>query len=301
MKVDRMIGPSGTAGEVTETCASSKRKIFDDLDVDGSKRKIFDELDIDSFCNEVRQITGRKHYLQELETPVELVTTSNDIIANAATLFSPMSAQEAVEESQVAHLEVLLVDGTNCTWTTVSELEQQQNLDILVTSSSSPSSSLSSSSSSSLSTSSGCAEHHPMETYTTEDFNYQPAVSTNYWESVAPVISLTNLNVQQNKETISNNQQQQQQQPLQQQQQFEDQENGNLSWLLDFKLDSFIEAADDRSATGLNTATKNNYCGEESAGQNRRESTFSRMLKLKKDDKGPLALVLELKSLSSLF
>lgn len=27
----------------------------------------------------------------------------------------------------------------------------------------------------------------------------------------------------------------------------EDQENGNLSWLLDFKLDSLIEAADDRS------------------------------------------------------
>ena len=28
---------------------------------------------------------------------------------------------------------------------------------------------------------------------------------------------------------------------------FEDQENGNLSWLLDFKLDSFIDAPDDRS------------------------------------------------------
>lgn len=254
-----MIGPSsGTAGEVTESCASAKRKIFDDLDVDGFKRKIFDELDIDSFCSEVRQ-TGRKHYLQELETPMELVTTSNDIIANAATLFSPMSAQEAVEESQVAHLEVLLVDGTNCTWTTVSELEQQQNLDILVTSfsSSSPSSSSSSTSSS------GCTEHHSMETYAAEELNYQPAVSTNYWESVAPVISLASLNEQQNKDAISNDQQQQ---PPQQQQQLEDQENGNLSWLLDFKLDSFIEAADDRSATGLNAATKNNYCGEESAG-----------------------------------
>lgn len=187
-----MIGPSsGAAGEVTENqcCASSKRKIFDDLDVDGSKRKVFDELDIDSFCSEVRQ-TGRKHYIQELETPVELVAMSNEIIANAAALFSPLSAQEAVEESQVARLEVLLVDGTNCTWTTMSELEQQQNLDVLVTSSSSSSSSLSSSSS----TSSGCVERHPTETYAIEELNYQPAVSANYWDPIAtPVISLANL------------------------------------------------------------------------------------------------------------
>lgn len=248
-----MIGPSsGTAGEVAESqCCASKRKILDDLDVDVSKRKVFDELDIDSFCDEVRQ-TSRKHYLQELETPVELMTTSNDIIANAAALFSPMSAQEAVEESQVARLEVLLVDGTNCTWTTVSELEEQQNLDVLVTSSSSSSST----------TSSGCVERHPTETYAVEEFNYQPAVSVNYWEPVAaPVISLANLNAQQTKETMSNNQQQQQQ--------FEDQENGNLSWLLNFKLDSFIEAADDRSAVGPTAATKNNYCGERSAERNR--------------------------------
>ncbi|KYQ57002.1 Forkhead transcription factor HCM1 [Trachymyrmex zeteki] len=250
-----MIGPSsGTAGEVTESqcCASAKRKIFDDLEVDGSKRKVFEELDIDSFCNEVRQ-TSRKHYLEELETPVELETTSNDIIANAAAFFSPMSAQEIVEESQVAHLEVLLVDGTNCTWTTMSELEQQQNVDVLVTSSSS-SSSVSSTSSSS--NTSGCAERHPTETYI-EELHYQPAVSMNYWEPVAaPVISLANLNTQQNKGTTSNNQQQQQQQ-----QQFEDQENGNLSWLLDFKLDSFIEAADDRCTMGPTATTKNNYCG----------------------------------------
>lgn len=34
-------------------------------------------------------------------------------------------------------------------------------------------------------------------------------------------------------------------------QNFEDQENGNLSWLLDFKLDSFIEAPEDRSGVLL--------------------------------------------------
>lgn len=248
-----MIGPSSGTGEVTENRASSKRKVFDDLDVDSPKRKIFDELDIDSFCEEIRQ-TNRKRYLQELETPEELVATSNQIISDAAALFSPMSAQEIVEESQVAHLEVLLVDGTNCTWTTMSELEQQQNLDVLVTSSSS----LSLSSSSSSSTTS---ERHPTETYAVEETNYQPAMSMNYWEPVAPTVSPANSNIQQNKGMINNHQQQQQ---------FEDQENGNLSWLLDFKLDSFIEAADDRSTVGP-ILTKDNHCGKKKCkGQNNR-------------------------------
>lgn len=241
--VNRMIGPSsGTAGEVTESRASSKRKVFDDLDIDSPKRKVFDELDIDSFCEEIRQ-SNRKRYLQELETPDELVATSNEVITDATTLFSPMSAQEIIEESQVAHLEVLLVDGTNCTWTTMSELEQQQNLDVLVTSSSS----LSSSSSSTTS------ERHPVETYTIEENNYQSAISMNYWQ---PGVLHTNSNIQQNKGTMNNNQQQQQQ--------FEDQENGNLSWLLDFKLDSFIEAADDKSAVGP-PLIKDNLYGKKSA------------------------------------
>lgn len=241
-----MIGPSsGATGEVTESRASSKRKVFDDLDIDSPKRKIFDELDIDSFCEEIRQ-TNRKRYLQELETPEELAATSSEIIADAAALFSPISAQEIVEESQVAHLEVLLVDGTNCTWTTMSELEQQQNLDVLVTSSSS----LSLSSSSSSSTTS---ERQPTETYAVEETNYQPAMSMNYWEpGVASAASPANSSFQQSKGTMNNNQQQQQ---------FEDQENGNLSWLLDFKLDSFIEAADDRSIAGP-TLMKDSHCGE---------------------------------------
>ncbi|XP_050451801.1 uncharacterized protein LOC126851666 [Cataglyphis hispanica] len=254
-----MIGPSsGAAGEVTESRASSKRKAFDDLDIDNPKRKIFDELDIDSFCEEIRQ-TNRKRYLQELETPEELVATSNEMITEAATLFSPMSAQEIVDESQVAHLEVLLVDGTNCTWTTMSELEQQQNLDVLVTSSSSLSLSSSSSSSSTIS-----ERNHPAETYTVEETNYQPAMSMNYWEqSTAPAVSFANSNIQQNKGTMNNNQQQQQ---------FEDQENGNLSWLLDFKLDSFIEATDDRSIVGP-VSTKDNHCGNKSKPNGRSHSS----------------------------
>lgn len=41
----------------------------------------------------------------------------------------------------------------------------------------------------------------------------------------------------------------------------EDQENGNLSWLLDFKLDSLIEAADDRS-TFLSPKDNNQFSKE---------------------------------------
>lgn len=232
-----MIGPSsGATGEVTENhCRSSKRKVFDDLD-------------IDSFCEEICQ-TSHKRYLQELETPIEFVAT-NDIVANE-NLFSPISTtQETVEEPSVTRLEVLLVEGTNCTWTTVSELEQQQALDF-VTSCSSSSSSWTSS-----------AERHREqgipETYTIEENNYQPAVSVDYWESTAvPIVDVspTNLDVPKNKGTINVN-------DNQQQQQLEDQETGNLSWLLDFKLDSLIEATDDRS-TGP-TMKDSNY-GERSA------------------------------------
>ena len=39
--------------------------------------------------------------------------------------------------------------------------------------------------------------------------------------------------------------------PLPVQPNYEDQENRNLSWLLDFKLDSFIEAPEDKSAAAL--------------------------------------------------
>ena len=46
---------------------------------------------------------------------------------------------------------------------------------------------------------------------------------------------------------------------VQENNQVEDQENGNLSWLLDFKLDSLIEAADDRSTI---LPPKDNQSGE---------------------------------------
>ncbi|XP_076235820.1 uncharacterized protein LOC143180165 [Calliopsis andreniformis] len=211
---DSMIGPSsGTSGVPDHQVSNNESRI--------AKKRIFDNLDIENFCEEV-QNSRKRYQLQDLETSMELIT-SNQIISDAS-LFSPLSAQEAVEECPVTRLEVLLVDGTNCTWTTVSELESQQNA---AENAASPSTS---------SSSSDHRQEQLVQDIQVEEMSYQ--VDSNYWE---PVVTVPSSGLQQNKPGLHQNNQQQQQQ------QYDDQETGNLSWLLDFKLDPFIEAADDRS------------------------------------------------------
>lgn len=153
---------------------------------------------------------------------MELVA-SHQVIGDTTALFSPLSAQEAVEECPVTRLEVLLVDGTNCTWTTVSELESQQHVTEIAASPS---------------TSSSSSEHRQeqlVQDIQVEEMSYQ--VDSSYWE---PVVTVPSSGIQQNKSvSYASNQHQHQhhQQQQQQQQQYDDQETGNLSWLLDFKLD----------------------------------------------------------------
>ncbi|XP_076397179.1 uncharacterized protein LOC100876841 isoform X2 [Megachile rotundata] len=222
-----MIGPSSGTGGVPE------HKVLDNQSRSGKKR-IFEDLDIENFCEEVQN--SRKRYQhQEIDAPMEMVA-SNQGIGDTAALFSPMSSQETVDECPVARLEVLLVDGTNYTWTTVSELESHQNVHEIATS---PSAS---------SASSEHRQEQVIQEVQIEEMSYP--VSSDYWE---PVITVPSLNAQQNKTGGFYHSQQQQQQ-----QQFDDQETGNLSWLLDFKLDPFIEAADDKSTA---TPTRDNYAG----------------------------------------
>ncbi|XP_031830307.2 uncharacterized protein LOC116426018 [Nomia melanderi] len=207
-----MIGPSSGAGGIPDHEASNNQSRM-------AKKRIFDDLDIQSLCEEVQN--GRKRYhLEEIETPMELVT-SNQVIGDTASLFSPLSAQEAVGECPMTRLEVLLVDGTNCTWTTVSELESQQNIvEITESPSSSPS---------------VHKQEQVVQDVQVEETSYQ--VNSSYWE---PMVTMPSSNVQENKlGPPANNHHHQQQ--------FDDQETGNLSWLLDFKLDSLIEAADEKS------------------------------------------------------
>ncbi|XP_068986306.1 uncharacterized protein [Bombus flavifrons] len=208
-----MIGPSSGTGGVPEHELSDNQSRV-------GKKRIFEDLDIESFCEEVQN--GHKRYqYQEIEAPMEVVA-SNQVIGDTAALFSPLSAQEAVDECPVARLEVLLVDGTNCTWTTVSELESQQNI---VDIAASPT------------TSSSSSEHRQeqvIQEIQIEETSYP--IGSDYWE---PVVTVPSPNMQQGKTDACSS--------SHHQQQFDDQETGNLSWLLDFKLDPFIEAADEKS------------------------------------------------------
>ncbi|XP_076630462.1 uncharacterized protein LOC143346339 [Colletes latitarsis] len=219
-----MIGPSSGTGGVPDHELSDNQSR-------AARKRIFDDLDIESFCEEV-QNSRKRYQFQDIETPMELIA-SNQMIGDNAALFSPLSAQEAVEECPVARLEVLLVDGTNCTWTTVSELESQQSIAEIAAS---PSTSTSSS------------EHRReqvLQDVQVEETSYQ--VDSSYWE---PVVTIPSTNFQQNKPAPPSGSQYQQQQ-------FDDQETGNLSWLLDFKLDPFIEAADDRSTVASSKDNQN--------------------------------------------
>lgn len=210
-----MIGPSSGIGDVPEHELSDNQSR-------GGKKRIFEDLDIENFCEEVQN--GHKRYqYQEIEAPMEMVA-SNQVINDTASLFSPLSAQEAVDECSVGRLEVLLVDGTNCTWTTVSELESQSIADITA----SPSTSTSSSEN---------RQEQVIQEVQIEETSYP--IDCDYWE---PVVTVQSSNIQQNKPMPSGSNQQQQ---------FDDQETGNLSWLLDFKLDPFIEAADEKSTVSL--------------------------------------------------
>nr|XP_033337444.1 uncharacterized protein LOC117226821 [Megalopta genalis]XP_033337446.1 uncharacterized protein LOC117226821 [Megalopta genalis] len=211
-----MIGPSsGTGGIPDHEVSNSQLRM--------PKKRIFDDLDIESLCEEV-QNNRKRYHLEEIQTPMELVATNQVIGDNTAALFSPLSAQEAAEECPMARLEVLLVDETNCTWTTISEPESQQNVGENTTPpSSSPS---------------VHKQGQVIQNVQVDKTSYQ--VDSSYWE---PVVTIPSTNLQENKlgPPFSNHHHQQQQQ-------FDDQETGNLSWLLDFKLDSFIEAADERSS-----------------------------------------------------
>ncbi|CAK9818092.1 Forkhead transcription factor HCM1 [Anthophora plagiata] len=210
-----MIGPSSGTGSVPE------HEVSDNQSKPGKKR-IFEDLDIESLCEEVQNSHKRYQY-QDIETPMEVVV-SNQAIDNTAAVFSPLSAQEAVEDCPVARLEVLLVDGTKCTWTTVSELESQQNIAEIAASPATSSSSL------------DHRQEQVIQEVQIEETSYQ--VGSDYWE---PIVTVPSTHIQQNKPDMPSISQQQQQQ-------FDDQETGNLSWLLDFKLDSFIGAADEKSS-----------------------------------------------------
>ena len=159
--------------------------------------------------------------MTELQAPNEGVSS---YLANAN--FSPMSAEEAVDVASVARLEVLVVDGN---WDT-TELENATLTDL---------------SQSHIINSNG----QILTQINGEMMNQNFEGCQNFWESPQTTqLPPTRLSSTRGPSQV----------PRFQENSGEDQENGNLSWLLDFKLDSFIEAAD--KATILNP--KDNQPGE---------------------------------------
>ncbi|KAI4477566.1 hypothetical protein M0804_012683 [Polistes exclamans] len=259
-----MIGPSSNSANV------SNHEIVNGQ-ARSSKRKIFEDLDINSFCKELWQ-NGRKRYLQELETPVELIMSNEIIDENNMFLSTNSTEDNNIDERSVTRLKVLVVDGTNYSWTTVSDLENRRviehgtELTNCTTTVSSPSSSSSSLSSSiSLEGQSSDIIYTDVRTIDDSHNNYQQAIRNGFWEPINDPLAIlppsNKMKSQHSLQSITNNN------DNQQHHQFDDQENGNLSWLLDFKLDPFIEAADDKYNNGNDF--KDNYCGNKNKGNNR--------------------------------
>ncbi|KAI4503034.1 hypothetical protein M0802_002078 [Mischocyttarus mexicanus] len=232
-----------------------------------SKRKIFEDLDINSFCEELWQ-NGRKRYLQELETPVELIM-SNEIKDENNTLLSTNSTEDNnLDERSVTRLKVLVVDGTNYSWTTMSDLENRRVIEYeteLTNCTKTVSSPSSLSSSISLEGHSSDIIYTDVRTIDDSNNNYQEVIRNGFWEPITDPLAVlppsNKIKSQYSQQSITNNN------DNQQYHQFDDQENGNLSWLLDFKLDPFIEAADDKYNNGIDF--KDNYCGNKNKGNNR--------------------------------
>ena len=183
------------------------------------KRKIFDDFHIDNFCHEVCQ-NGKKRYLTELRNPVD--ATAIETLANPSEFSSSMIQEVANGDGPVTRLEVLVVDGT---WDPAT-LGHTEFADI----------------------STSIGNHTEIQTLTdvqTVDNDYETILS--YWEPT---------NVSENGQNVANSVEVPGLLPVTVPPlpcaPAEDQENVNLSWLLDFKLDSFIEAPEERTTFSTN-------------------------------------------------
>lgn len=188
-----------------------------------AKRKIFEELDIDSFCDEVCQSAKKcnsiNHDTLDMSEVIQF-SSSEGLI------------QDIENGEPVTRLEVLVVDGT---WD-VSSLAGSDLIDFLPT----------------LNCDSEISIGQNIEGI---DNSYGTILS--YWEpEISETEDILNNSVPTPVElppslrpaSIVN------QVPLCNQP--DDQENGNLSWLLDFKLDSLIEAPEEK--TSLPSSRVNN-------------------------------------------
>lgn len=189
------------------------------------KRKVFDDLDIESFCEEVCH-SGKKRFLTELRAPLDPLAM--ETLASPSE-FSGSLVSEDVSNGggPVARLEVLVVDGT---WD-ASSLGHAEFTDI----------------SGSIGDSTGIqtmSDAQPVENgYGTILSFWGSANESESPQNCANGVDLPVTSAPPPRSLPCP--------PA------EDQENGNLSWLLDFKLDSLIEAPEDTGRSSFPTNRDN--------------------------------------------
>lgn len=208
-----MIGPSsGTGGGMANREGNDSSGIR-------SKRKVFDDLEIDNFCDDSCQ-NGKKRYLHL----TELTSTGmhNDSSSSLSTEKSSSSitymqsagySEEMSSSGSMARLEVLVVDGN---WDEETSVLGTTNLTNLTNHNGN------------VINSSVLTDIQSLDNYGT--------IPANYWETINPAVT-NGVNHHTPEVFMPQNTTAQP---------HEDQENGNLSWLLDFKLDSLIEAPEDK-------------------------------------------------------
>lgn len=204
-----MIGPTSETSGVKNPGDDGQAK---------NKRKLYEELEMESFCNELCHENGFKRYIPDLnilpDNPsIEGCFESTELSSNA---------QGLMEEGSVTRLEVLVVDGN---WDAANLTDNHlTELTTIVASNDS------------------AVEFSQAQSTAMHNFD-EPPPPPSYWDMTGPSTATFNANSANNnfaKTSATFNA------PTTFQPQLEDQENGNLSWLLDFKLDSLIEAAEDR-------------------------------------------------------
>lgn len=232
-----MIGPSsGSNGMPSHQVVDNPVRV---------KRKVFEDLDIDTLCEEVCQ-NGKKRFLNELREPVDATIIENLVdptefsssSSTSSTSSSPTSLIQEVTNvgESVARLEVLVVDGT---WDPAS-LGNTEFTDI----------------------SSSIGNDSQIQTLDDVkiDNGYETILS--YWQPTNAMETAQNpttndvqipVTLAPPQTPLSTTTNVSSMLPI------EDQENGNLSWLLDFKLDSFIEAPEERIT--IFPPTRENHIG----------------------------------------
>ncbi|XP_057340350.1 putative histone-lysine N-methyltransferase 1 isoform X2 [Microplitis mediator] len=197
------------------------------------KRRTFDELDIESFCEEICQSNKKHHSMEINDDPLDINMTE----VNASSFPLVASIQDNSNTGPVARLEVLVVDGTwdmeNFEKSDFIQLESSDIIEPEILNNDGQNIA------NDLNTVLSYWEQVPDEQVKNNNSNSNS--SSNNFQQTSLVNNINHNNSNNNNNNNNNNN-------INCNNQL-DEEDGNLSWLLDFKLDSLIEAPDEKIIT----------------------------------------------------